>query len=287
MATYYHFYDKPQIADRYLNRFKRIATSALLFLIAFVAAAMAYNLLSSAVAAVLGYEIVFSFTRPEVLPHETKYWSLLRTIAIYVLPSFVLLVASVVIVILLRKYKEKITLLRMFWLWLSVCLFASFTTHLITSFIGLSAPRSAFYIAFAIPFVWQGISPAVTIVLSLAGIIGNIAGGYLIVNEFLRFSYSMSLLEARRGKIHFVIQFYLLPLVAAFPFVFLLTYSKVTVYYLSFYFSFLCIALGMFLRFYNASGAVRCNKKDVLNVVSPLIILIAAMLFLIVKFWLK
>ncbi|MCW5907447.1 MAG: hypothetical protein KIS94_06285 [Chitinophagales bacterium] len=287
MSKEYHFYDKPIIYDSYANRIKRIVTSALLFLIAFILTTLIYHSLLAAIATVLGYEIKFSFTRLEVLPHQIKYWSLPRTILIYVVPSVVMLTLAIIVAILLHKYKNIITLFRMFWLWLSVCLFTTFSTHLITAAIGIASPRTAFYTAFAIPFVWMGFPAALGAVLSIAGVVVSMIWGFVTVNEFLRFAFSGSLLKARTARIYFVTQFYVLPLVVALPFVGLLTLSNVTVYYLSIYFSFLCIALGMFLRFYNASGAVRCNKADVLNVISPLVIIVAAALFITVKFLLK
>lgn len=278
------FYDKPAINDSVAGRMNRILTSLVVILVAFILSSLLYRGMEYLLCYALGYKVQLFFTHVNAAPRELQYWGTIRVLLIYGAPSLVLFFIANVIMKLLNTSKGIVNLPRLVWVWIAYCLSVIFINNLFTAVMGFLIPDSLFYGAFAIVFMWLGVPKVLVGLLIIPGVLLGIAWGYFYAHELLRFSFSSKLIMSLHGRLYVWRQLYLYPLFIFFPAMLAIVYPAGFLPYLFFIFPFLFIGIGTLLRYYNDTVTlVACNKKDVLNKVPVVGLLVLAVLLVFIK----
>lgn len=284
MSRDYFYYSKPTVNDSFVNRIKRSTTSGILLCLGFITTKLLYLGCIYTFSTVLGYKPQFGFAKIVVPPHEPQYWSMPRILVIYVLPAFVLIAIAVMIYRIVTLNNNWVNILRLYLLWVIASCSLIFSTIITTTILGAYNTYTSFYEAFAIATLWWGIHPVIIGVFSSLGLLLSIGVGYLLANEYMRFSHSSALLKTRWGKLYTLRIFFLFPYILFLPVLALVDYPDSVLAHIPFMLSSLLMAAGMMLRYEYDYTIVLCNKNDVCNRVSidllvVLLVLVAALHF--------
>lgn len=279
------YHDRIAIEDPLLFRIKRVTTSLLLFLIAYMVAHLVHQLILDGIANVLLYSTKFSFNKVSVAPNEAKYWGTLRVIAIYITPMFICLVVSLLILRMLVNLDEAVVLSRLVLMWFHFAFFSVFIVQLITVPFGQGSFSSDFYQGISILFSWLRVPDVVGYILAVVGVIGAIFWGVFMGNEVLRFSYSSRLISMKVGKRYIARLLLFWPMVLAFPIIFLFFYPKINLFHLLYVGTLFCITIGALFRYNVDMTSVVCNKADLANRWSWDYLLVFIGLVFLVKFY--
>jgi hypothetical protein len=284
LDDFYH--DRLIIDDPFTNRVKRVTTSLLLFLIAFMVAHLVHQLLLDGIANILMYNTKFLFNKVSVSPNETKYWGTFRVIAIYITPIIVCLIISLLILRTLVNLGESVRRYRLVLMWFHLAFFSVFIVQLCTVPFGQGSFSSDFYQGISILFSWLRVPDVVGYVLAIIGVVIALFWGVFMGNEVLRFSYSSRLINAKRGKRYIARLLLFWPMILAIPIVFFLFYPKVNLFHLLYIGSILCIAIGALLRYNVDMTSVACNKSDLANRWSwDYLLVFSGLVFFIKMYW--
>ena len=252
--------------DSMLNKLKRITTSAMLFIIAFVLSRVALQSMIAGISKLLDYQVRLTYNRVYVLPSDWHKWNRLRVFGIYVFPQLVCLSVGLVIFSLIaHSTSTTIKLYRVFLFWLSICLVNTFLSHLFFAPFGTGDFSSGYYQTFSIMASWMYIKPMSMSVFSTFSIIAAILWGLVVCNEVLRYSYSSSLIKTKKGQRAIVVQTFLLPVLLGFlPCMFL---SKEFYLFpnLMMFMPLIFFWIGMMSKTTTDFAPIKGGKKDVLN----------------------
>ncbi|MBK7149542.1 MAG: hypothetical protein IPH78_12185 [Bacteroidetes bacterium] len=259
------YYDRIAIDDPIVNRFKRVTTSLLLFLITFIIAHLVHQLILYGIANILMYDTIFMFNKVIVAPHDVRYWGTLRVIAIYITPMFLCLLISLLILRTLFNLEDSVRLYRLVLMWLHLAFFLCFVVQLMAVPFGQVSFSSDFNQGVSVLFRWWMVPDFVGYILALVAVAMAVMWGVFVGNEVLRFSYSSRLINVKIGKRYIARLLLFWPMILAIPVVFFLFYPKVNLFHLLYIGSILCMTIGALLRYNVDMTSVACNKSDLAN----------------------
>ena len=283
-----HYYSKLSIHDPLINKTKRVITSSVFFMLAYLLANMLHQGMVGLFSIMLGYTAEVSLHYVVIKPFETVYWNTFSVLFIFGTPPILCVWLGYTVRYFLLSNKKDIYSLRLFFYWLQVCLYMIFIGQLFILPIGTSPQTSTgLYQTFSIISTWFSIPfPFLAVALVLA-LVAAIALGFFISNEVLRYSFSSKLIQTARGKYSIALQVYILPLFVATPIVVLLGNSMSYLLYILTMPLFMLPVVGMFVRYKMDMTSVRCNKVDVLNTLPVVAIIFTIASWVIVLKYIK
>jgi hypothetical protein len=262
------FYNKDanKVIDSYANKLRRVATSAMLFALAFITSNLILQVLIARLARSFKYAVKFSYNQVTVLPWDYHYWSRTHVVLIYLFAPAICFAIGLVIYYILRMNTTWAGVSRIFFFWLSLCLVNMVLTHAIIAPLGSPTDRNnGLYQTFAVVGAFLWVNPTLMGMASIGALIGSMGVGMLIRQELVRYSYSQKLIRDKKGTDGIVIQVYVLPvLLVGLPLVLLCTQNSffTTLMQLA---NLAVISIGIFLINTVSVPGVRASRKDILN----------------------
>jgi len=252
--------------DGITNKLRRISTSALLFILSFIASNMLLQVLVAWFSLGLKYSIKFSYNQVRVFPWDYHYWSRTNIVIIFLFSPAICFALGVLIFNLLRIYTNWQNVSRIFFFWLSVNLINLVLTHALLSPLGTPIDRNnGLYQTFAVVGVFLWINPTLMTFVSVGSLAASLLLGAGIRKEVMRYSFSKTLIGGKKGMDVVAIQVFVLPILAGSLPVILLC-SPVgfftTVMALA---NLGIVSIGIFMMNSIGTSTVRCIKSDVLN----------------------
>ncbi|MDB5281946.1 MAG: hypothetical protein JWO06_1021 [Bacteroidota bacterium] len=262
-----YVYFTKTVGDSYINQARRVLTSTITFIVAFILSNVFLQSLIIIFSKSFKYKLKITYSHIEVLPHDIHFWSLARVIVIYFIPTMFCLVLGLMIFNLLVSNTNTVNRGRLFFFWFGMCLINIFLSHLLFAPFGIGARSVAYYQAFAIVGSWVGFNPAAMGVFAIGAIFIGILWGVVTSKEVLRFSFSSKYAATLSGKNSIIFQIAFLPVILGFiPCMLLCNITYIPAMAFAFL-SMILVAFGMFVRNTNDWSIVRCNKNDVLNLI--------------------
>ena len=260
-----YVYFTAKVKDNFVNKIRRIFTSTVVFVTAFVLSNIFVQSLIIVFSKSFKYKLKITYSHITVMPRDIHYWSLPRVVVIYFIPTVLCLTLGLMIFNLLVTNTNTVNRLRLFIFWFALCLVNIFFAHLLFAPFGIGGKSVAYYQAFAIVGSWVGFNPAMMGVFSIGAIFAAIIWGVITSKEVIRFSFSSKFAATMQGKNTMILQVVFLPIILGFlPCIFLCDITYVPSTGFSFL-SLILISFGMFVRNTDDWAIVRCNKSDVLN----------------------
>ncbi len=259
-------FEGASIKDALVNKLKRVLTSAVLLLAAFMVTKLLVQGYILVVSGLLGYDTTFGYHWVVVKPFEYKYWGNIRVVLIYAMPPLLCLIAAYVIQFLVISKTAAASVSKMFFFWLQTCLVNFFLAQLFILPVGVKGSMTGLYQTFSIVATWFGSTGSVFIPATvLAGAV-SILWGLMTAPVMQSFSFSARMISHTRGKDAIVRQVYLFPLIIASPFIaffssqysFLVHVISLTLLALVF--------VGTIIRHRTDISVVLCSREDVLNI---------------------
>jgi hypothetical protein len=251
--------------DALRNKVRRILTSTVLFVPAFIVTNFLLNILVGAFAMGLKYTARITYNSVSLTPFDWRHWNLKRVLVVQFAPPFLCLIAGLWLMGYLKDNTKTIGTPRLFVFWLSVCLVNLALSGLLFAPLGVGEEVPSLYRTFAIVGSWMHFDSAIASVFSIVGITGSFFWGMMARNELLRYSYSRKLISKPAGRNSVVLQFYLLPvIVGSLPILFLGNNNGALalMFMLG---NLLLISIGMFIRNTASKSTVRSVRGDILN----------------------
>jgi len=178
--------------NTFKKNLKRVTTTFLILLTTFLLAHFLRLFLENVFCHELGHTTKFTFNKVFAYPQDPAYWGKKQVVYIYAVPSIICLILSIFILYVLRKNRNPATLLKFFFMWLSINLSSIFFVYLIIaplSFGGLN-PDSVFYQGYAVVWAYFKFPEAVSLIFAVIAIILAFVWGLIICNDLLYFSFS-------------------------------------------------------------------------------------------------
>ena len=260
------FYRKEQTGDKFGNKLKRIVTSSALFVIAFILSNLLLQTLIAEISRGFKYTVKFSYNVVTVLPWDYHYWSRARILLIYLISPILCLIIGLVIYNFLRTYSNWANVFRLFLFWFALVLVNMVLAQILISPLGTPDNRNnGLYQTFAVVGAWLWINPAIMVMAAIVSLVTSLLSGLVIRNEVMRYSFSRTLINNKKGMDSVVIQVYILPVLVGIlpimslctPFNFFPTLMEIV--------NLAIISIGIFMMNSIGQTEVRCNKDDVLN----------------------
>jgi hypothetical protein len=261
------YYQKVRVVgDSLLNKLKRISTSSLLFILSFIASNLLLQLFTAWISVTLKYTIRFSYNQVRVFPWDYHYWSRTTVVLIFLFSPLICMVLGLFIFNLLRVYTNWSNVSRIFFFWLALNLVNLVLTHALLSPLGSPMDRNnGLYQTFAVVGIFLWINPALMTIVSIGSLVLTLLLGVIIRKEVMRYSFSKTLIEKKRGMDIVVIQVFVLPVLAgSLPLILLC--SPVGFFTTVMQIANLgIVSVGIFMMNSIGTANVRCIKSDVLN----------------------
>lgn len=262
------YYKEVKVAgDSFINKLKRVSTSALFFITTFILSNLLLQVLIARMAVALKYKTRFTYTIIHVLPWDYHYWSRTNIVLIYFLPPIACFVMGLFIFNLLQMYTNRINIFRLFFFWFSVNITNLVLTNALLSPLGSPSNRSnGLYQTFAVVGAFLWISPVLMFIVAVGALVVTILFGTWLRKEVLRYSFSNKLIKNKRGMDLVVVQVFMLPVLAGSlpvislcgPIGFFTTVMQLA--------NLGVISIGIFMmNSIEVTTTVRCSKDDVLN----------------------
>ncbi len=252
--------------DGLINKLRRIFTSSLLFILAFITSDLLLQLFTAWLSVTLKYTIKFSYNQVRVFPWDYHYWSRTNIVIIFLFAPLMCLVLGLIVFNLLRIYTNWANVSRIFFFWLAVCLVNLVLTHALLSPLGSPMDRNnGLYQTFAVVGIFLWINPALMTVVSIGSLVSTLLLGVILRKEVMRYSFSKTLIDKKQGMDIVVIQVFVLPILAgSLPLLLLCTPVGffTTVMQIA---NLGILSIGIFIMNSIGTANVRCIKSDVLN----------------------
>jgi hypothetical protein len=256
-----------------------------------------HQLLQGLLSKGLGYKIYTTFTKVNLTPIETQYWSLLRVIFVHGLPMVAFLILAIILAIRLEhneynfnksdsgRYDGK-SLAQLFLFWSAICAFNITITQVLVMPLGIIDPaRNQLFQDASVIALWFYMPPAAILTVSLFTLVIELIFGFYFGRHFVdKLSYSRRKLSKSGGRLEMVVLLYVLPLVMLFPFVILLTYPHSPVLHLAQTANLLWLTLGILMYFELRKAKVSMVVgKDVTRRKSADLLIVLLLLLVVVK----
>jgi len=260
------YYENRAGGDSFINKAKRVATSSLLFIVAFILSNLLLQTLIAQIAKSFKYTVRFTYNQVTVLPYDYHYWSRPRVLLIYFISPLICLAIGLFIFNLLRVYSTWANVFRMFLFWLAVVPVNMILTHILISPLGTPTNISnGLYQTFAVIGAWLYLNPAIMVMAAIASLVTSLFVGMVLRNEIMRYSFSKKLIQSKKGMDAVVIQLYILPVIFGIvPILMLCTPISFFTIIMEII-NLAIISIGIFMMNSISMPDVRCNKDDVLN----------------------
>ncbi len=283
------YYQEAQVAgDGFFNKLKRVLTSGIMFVLAFIVSNMTLQLLVAWISRLLKYTIRFSYNQVKVFPWDYHYWSRTNVVLIFFLSPFICLVLGLILLIVLRVYTTWANAFRIFLFWLAVNLVNQVLTHALLSPLGSPVDRhNGLYQTFSVVGTFLWINPTLMAIMAVGALISIMLLGIIVRDELMRYSFSKTLILNKKGMDTVVIQVFVIPvLIGALPVMLLCSTAGIftTVMQLA---NLGVVCIGIFLMNSIGSANVRCNKTDVLNHLPVIEMLVCATIWFAVFTYFK
>src|SRR5579862_5045866 len=166
---------------------RRIFTSAVMLIIAFIMATTLIELIIALLAKFLRYKVKVTYNLVSVFPNDWHYWSKPRVAVVYLTAPVACIVLGFLLFNFLKLNKDWGSRFRPFVFWLSLCLVNMPLAHLLFSPLGIrEAYGLGFYQTFAIVGTWFGLNAEIMGLFAVVSIVLSMAYGLLIRNELLK-----------------------------------------------------------------------------------------------------
>jgi len=260
------FYEENKERDAFTNKLKRIFTSSLLLVIAFILSNLFLQVLIARISLLLKYTVKFSYNQVMVLPWDYHYWSRTHIVLIFFFSPVICFVAGLFIYNMLRVNSNWFTTMRLFLFWMAICMVNMVLAHALIAPLGSPTDRNnGLYQTFAVVGAFLWINPALMVMVAIGSLVASLGLGMLVRQEIMRYSFSNKLIQTKKGMDSVVMQVYILPIFfAAIPIILLCSQVSffTTVMQLA---NLAVISIGIFMMNSVGIAGVRCSKEDVLN----------------------
>ncbi len=257
-------------SDTFVKKLKRIATSTLLLIIAFIIVHTFMQLLMGGLANVLGYKVSVSFNHLRLQPRDYRHWSRARIALVFVLPPMFCLFLGFMSLNFLRVNTQWIKSNRLLVFWLMICLANICLSHLFFSPLGITEHDDGddimiFYQTFAVFGSWMRFTSTIMGAFAALAVIISVLFGVISRDEILRYSPSSRASSKPWGKHFLVLQLYVIPVILSFYPLIQLSDKNNVIPSMFIWINLLIISIGMFIRNSNDNKSLRPDKSDVLN----------------------
>ena len=245
---------------------KRIWTSTVMLITAFIAATTLLEALIATFAKFLRYGVKIRYNLVSVFPNDWHYWSKARVTVVYLTSPLICIALGLIIFNFLKLNKDWGGKFRPFAFWFMICLVNMPLAHLFFSFRGIREEYGlGFYQTFAIVATWFGLNSEIMGAFGAVSIVLSMGFGLLVRNELLKFNYSTKSTHKPSGKSLTVLQLFIMPvLISALPLIGLCTsYNVFPSCLLTL--NLLIISVGMFARNFNDEYTIKRFRGDILN----------------------
>lgn len=266
MANSAYQFEGSFIHDALVNKLKRVLTSAVLLLAAYMTTKLLVQGYIFVVSWLLGYDTAFGYHWVVVKPFEYMYWGSIRVVLIYAVPPLLCLAATYVVQFLVISKTAAASVKKMYFFWLQTCMINFLLTQLFIMPVGVSGAMTGLYQTLSIVATWFGATGSIFIPATVIAGAGAILWGLMTAPVMQSFSFSARMISYTKGKDAIVRQVFLFPLIIASPFIafFSNQYS-----FLAHVISLALLALvfiGTILRHRTDTSVVLCSREDVLNI---------------------
>lgn len=283
------------------SKLLRFSTSLLVLFICFLSMNLFHQILQGLLSKGLGYKIYTTFTKVNLTPIETQYWSLLRVIFVHGGPMVAFFIMAIFLAIRLENNEynfnrdesgsyDKKDLMQLFLFWSAVCAFNITITQILVMPLGIIDPaRNQLFQDASVIALWFYMPPAAILAVSLLTLVVELILGFYFGRHFVdKLSYSRRKLSKPEGRLEMVLLLYVLPLLLLFPFAILLTYPHSPVLHLAQTANLLWLTLGIFMYFeLRKANVSMVVGKDVARRKSTDLLIVLLLLLVVVKVILK
>ncbi|MDZ4846127.1 MAG: hypothetical protein SH857_11320 [Chitinophagales bacterium] len=273
--------------DSFGGRVKRILTSAVLLLVAYIIAFLLHQYATGLLCIVYGFHPVISYNHISNLPNDYREWTLWSITIIFSSGPLICLIVGIFFLDFFNSMSGRGTLLRCFTLWCSICFLNLFFSFLLVSPIAVENYSSNLYTGFSIVGAWWRFGRLMMIPLAFVALTGSILVGFLTGTMFLKFSFSKTLIETYSGRRNILFQLYLLPVLLAAPVVLFLSNDKSYLVHVSHLINLFLMSVGMMMGVENISKEMRVYGKDILNAIPVFWLALAGGLISLIVFVLE
>lgn len=270
------------VKDSFAGRIKRIITSAVLLLVAYIIAFLLHQYMTGLLCIAYGYEPVISYNFIDNLPDDYRQWTLWRITIIFSSGPLLCLILGIFFLDFFNSLTGRGTLLRFFVLWCAICFLNLFLSFLLVSPIAVENYSSNLYTGFSIVGAWWRMGRLLMMPMAFIALTGSILIGYLTSSMFVKFSFSKTLIDTFKGRRNILFQLYVAPILVAAPVILWLSSDKSYLVHVSHLFNLLLMTVGMFMGAENLSPNSRVYGKDVLNTIPVLWIALAGALISVI-----
>lgn len=271
---------KIEINDKLINKVKRVISSALLLVVAFIISNLTLRLLTGIMAKLMGYGVVITFNDVDISPNDYHYWNFGSVLAVHFLPPILCLILGIVLLAVSAIF-DTVKWYNMLIVWLSICLVNVCLSQMLFSPLGAGGESSEFFQTFAVLGTAMGMGWGAMLIFTLASILASMVWGARVCDEVLKFSFSQRILKTQQGKNQVVLQVIVFPVLCAALPLFML-HSNAKLYHGSNYFpslltiaNLLLISVGLFIKNSIDFVILEFGESDALNHI-PIIELILA-----------
>lgn len=253
--------------DTFAGRVKRILTSAVLLIVAYIIAFLLHQYVTGLLCIVYGYNPVISYNHIGNLPNDYKQWTLWSITIIFSCGPLVCLILGIFFLDFFNSMSGSGTLLRFFVLWCAICFLNLFLSFLLVSPIAVENYSSNLYTGFSIVGAWWRMGRLLMLPMAFIAMTGSILVGFLSSSMFVKFSFSKTLIDTFKGRRNILFQLYVAPIFVAAPVVLWLSNDKSYLVHVSHLLNLLLMTVGMFMGAETSSTNARVYGKDVLNTI--------------------
>jgi hypothetical protein len=285
--TKYDIYaDISGIDNSIYNKLKRIFTSTVFFIIAYLFVYSINHYFTAGLLIFFDYSPKITFNDFHNLPFHYSFWTKERITVIYSGGPFLCLIIG-----LITYYYSKgnsTNLFKLFLFWLYVCFINLFLALIIFSPFGIGRYESEMYKYFAIVISWWRIENLTFVPITILAAFLSIVTGYVLRNELLKFSFSGRISNTIKGRNLIVRQFFIFPLILGAPIVFSLSTHESVRTHIFLFSNLFIISAGFFLKNeYDLITRVKARKEDILNKVPIIEICFLIALYVFIFFYLR
>ncbi len=258
-------FGKIDVPDPFLNQLKRVLTSSILIIPAYIIAYLTQQYIIGAACMIFGYDPSIDYNHIQNLPFDYREWSFIRVTLIFSSGPLLCFIIGLFFLDFFNSLRGRDALYRTFVLWLGICYVNILFGFLLFSPVGVSEFNSVFYKGFSIVGTWWRMNGILMIPIALIGIAATIITGYLLFDKFLKFSFSHRLIYFLSGRRKIIVQFFLLPLLVAAPVLLSLSDSKVIPIHAMLLLNLMIMGIGMYFSADTLEQDTKVSGNDVLN----------------------